>query len=162
MPATRPRLTPQLIAELSSRIKSGAFEQVAAESLNLPFDLYQRWLARGQGEKARGLYRDLVQAVQQARAHARLMAEMDLRSKNPKVWLLHGPGKETDDLPGWTAPARPRPGGDGAPLNVLLHPEIVALFRAVLEALRPYPEAHAAVLRLVAAEPGEKATSDAK
>jgi hypothetical protein len=164
MPGARPRLTAQLIGDLCDRVKAGAYEQVAAESLGVPFALYQQWLARGEGRRARSPYRDLVRAMQQARAHARLMAETDMRANNPKVWLLHGPGKETEALPGWTALARPRPGGEAEPLNVLLHPEIVALFNAVLEALLPHPEAHAAVLRLLA-EPrpaGEKATPDTK
>jgi hypothetical protein len=74
------------------------------------------------------------------------MAEAEMRTKQPKTWLLHGPGRETGMLPGWSAPAKPVPGEDRQ-LNVLEHPEIVALFREIKEALEPYPEALAAVLR---------------
>jgi hypothetical protein len=147
MPGPRPPLTPQLIQDLVERIKAGAFEQVAAESLGVPFALYQDWLARGGRPRARPPYRELFAAVRQARAHARLMAEMDLRSSAPKVWLLHGPGRETTDAPGWSSPTRPRRGGPAEPLNVLRHPEVVALINEIVEALQPYPEARDAVLR---------------
>jgi hypothetical protein len=157
MPGARPRLTRRLILELAERIKAGAFEQVAAESLGVPFALYQDWLARGRGARAGGLCRDLVREVRQARAHARLMAEMDLRTKAPKVWLLNGPGKETAELPGWSAPARPRAEG-GQQLNALEHPEVVALLGAVVQALTPFPAQREAVLKAITemAPPGTK------
>jgi hypothetical protein len=146
MPGTRPRLTRQLIGELAERIKAGAYEQVAAESLGVPPAVYRGWLARGQTGRARGLCRDLWEAVRQARAHARFMAEMDLRTKAPKVWLLHGPGRETAELPGWTSPARPRPAGDGQGLSALEHPEVLALLDTVRQALVPFPEARVVLL----------------
>ena len=149
MDGARPRLTPQLIRDLSERIKGGAFEQVAAESLGVPFDLYQRWLARGRQPRGPRRCRELVRAVRQAKAHARLMAEMDLRANAPKVWLLHGPGKETASLPGWSTPSRAHAADPKAPFDPLQHPEVVALFKAIDEALVPFPEARAAVLRVV-------------
>ena len=42
MPA--PRLTAALLAEICTRIKAGAFEQVAVESLGVLFATYQDWL----------------------------------------------------------------------------------------------------------------------
>jgi hypothetical protein len=144
-----PELTPRLIEELAERIKAGAFEEVAAELLGVPLLLYRHWLARGEGPGARGPCRDLLRAVRQARAQARLLAEMDLRRDAPKVWLLNGPGKDTTDLPGWAAPPRPREHGREAPLNPLEHPEVVALMSAVMEALLPFPDARAAVLNVL-------------
>jgi hypothetical protein len=152
MPGPRLRLTPQLVNDLCYRIKAGAFEQVAAESLGVPFDVYRGWLTRGRRAQTSSVYRQLFRGVQQARAHARLMAEMELRKAAPKVWLLHGPGRETTNLPGWTAPARARLDHTSERLDVFRHPQIVALLRAITAALAPFPEARAAVLRVLEAQ----------
>ena len=157
MPGARPRLTPKLIRDLVERIKAGAYEEVAAESLGVPIERYKGWLERGQDARARGIYRQLFEAVRQARAHARFMAEMDLRTKAPKVWLLNGPGRETRDLPGWTAPAKPRPDRDRE-LNVFEHPEIIALLNLIRETLVPFADAFAALVQVAPelAPPGTK------
>jgi hypothetical protein len=143
------RLTAQLVRDLADRIKAGAFEQVAAESLGVPFEMYRTWLARGRQPRAGKLYRQLYQGVRQARAHARLMAETELRKEAPKVWLLHGPGRQTSDLPGWTSPTRARPDGEAEKLDVFRHPEVMALINAITAALAPFPEAREAVIRLL-------------
>jgi hypothetical protein len=151
MPAARPELTPQLIRDLCERIRAGAFEHVAAESLGVPATLYQRWLARGRARDAPRRYRELRQAVCQARGQARLMAEMDMRANDPKSWLLHGPGRDTAGRPGWTAAARPRPDEDTTVPNVLLHQEMMDLLHRLREGLLDLPDAQALVDRLLAA-----------
>jgi len=149
MPGAQPRLTARLVRELCERIKAGAFEQVAAESLGVPFALYRSWLARGRRAGAGRFYRQLAQDVRQALAHARFMAESALRTEAPKVWLLSGPGRETRELPGWTAPARPRQQTEAERLDVFSHPEVVALLNDIAKVLLPFPEARTAVLRIL-------------
>jgi hypothetical protein len=61
----------------------------------------------------------------QARAQARLKAEMDTRAKSPRDWLRLGPGREQPGRPGWTNPAKagtahPDGGGEGMDMTLLL------------------------------------------
>src|SRR5262249_52469674 len=139
----------ELIDELASRIKAGAFEHVAVESLGIPWELYQRWLKRGEGPKAQEPFLALHRAVRQAKAHARLMAEVQMRTDNPKVWLTQGPGKETDALPGWTAPVKATVPKQNTSRPGDLQPELLQLFSLILEVLSPFPEARKAVAEVL-------------
>ena len=99
------KLTAETIKELGDRIKAGAFEQMAVQSLGISLETYQKWL-NTKGGRRNSLPQQLRDEVMRARAHARLMAEMQLRTKEPKSWLLNGPGKPTAELPGWTSPVK--------------------------------------------------------
>jgi hypothetical protein len=146
--AKRLRLTTKLIRDLCGYIRGGAFEQVACEALGVPEELFRDWLARGQGRQARGLVRELACQVRQARALARVKPEMDMRTEQPQLWLLQGPGKETPDSPGWSAPPRSA-GATAAPAD-RTDTELVDFIVALLQALRPFPDARAAVAPLAA------------
>jgi hypothetical protein len=152
MPA-QSTLTAQLILELCERIKAGAFEHVAAESLGVSQETYRDWLARGRVPEAEPLYRDLDHGARQARAHARLMAEMELRTSAPKAWLLHGPGRDTGAAPGWSAATRAPAADKDGTLNVFAHPEIIGLLHSLGQALAPYGEAKKAVEAVLAHPP---------
>jgi hypothetical protein len=143
-----PRLTTFLIAEVCQRIKAGAFEQVAAESLGIPYATFQGWLRRGRGQRGGRLYRELAKAVPQAQAHARFMAEMQLRREDAKAWLLNGPGRETGAQQGWGSAARGRgrsQAADGEQRQLLLD-----LCTLALETLAPFPEARTALAETLA------------
>jgi hypothetical protein len=137
-----PRLTPALIAEVCTRIKAGAFEQVAAESLGIPYATFQEWLRRGQRRRGGRLQRELAAAVLQARGQARLLAEMQLRDEDAKAWLLNGPGRETAAQAGWAGTGQA--GRGPAPAEqAVQHRRWLELCAALLEALAPFPEARA-------------------
>jgi hypothetical protein len=148
------------MAEICERLKAGAFDHVAVESLGVPLAVYEQWLKRGQAKGARGLCRQLANGVMQARAHARFMSEMALRGKDAKTWLLSGPGRETPSRPGWTSAGKPAAGAqvEEPPLRLL------ELCAELLQALAPFPEARIAaaeaVERALAAGPGNKAGKD--
>jgi hypothetical protein len=134
-------LTAKIVAEICNRLKAGASERVAVESVDLAWELYQQWLDRAAKPRAGKIYRRLAREVVQAQAHARLMAEMQVRDSDAKAWLLHGPGRETASKPGWGAAAKPSEGEQADGSCKLLF-ELCAV---VLEALAGYPEARAAV-----------------
>jgi hypothetical protein len=143
------RLSTSLIGEICQRIKAGAFEQVAVESLGVPFAAFRGWVRRGQRRRASGLCRQLVDEVRQARGHARLMAEMQLRQEDAKAWLLHGPGRDTAAQDGWggisaASRAHKPADGNGQPDHVLV------LGSVMLQALTPFPEARAALAEVLA------------
>ncbi len=87
-------------------INEGAFQGVAAEASGVPIAIYQLWISKGKQEMQQGLiegdfykfYIDVMRTSAQARAkaEARVFEEM------PLAHLLHGPGKETPEMPGWS------------------------------------------------------------
>jgi hypothetical protein len=65
---------------------------------------------------------------------------MAVYEAEPKIWLIHGPGREADGNPGWSVSVKPAEAlVDGR--NVLLDPELMQLFRTLMQVLTPYPEA---------------------
>jgi hypothetical protein len=139
-----PRLTLPLIEDICNRIKAGAFEQVAVESLHVPLEVFEAWLVKGGRKRAPPLYRRLAEGVRQARAHARLLAEIATREDDPKIWLLHGPGRETPTRAGWGSGSRGVAPADDKDL-------LWELCMVLLAALAPWPEARAVAARAIAA-----------
>jgi hypothetical protein len=138
-------VTEALVNDIAMRVQNGAFPHVAAEAAGVPAEVFQDWMERGSRPWAREPYRSLAERIRHAHGHARCMAEVALRNDDPKAWLLNGPGKNSDSLPGWTTPVRGQAGLDRQAVNALLEPQVQALFAAVLAALEPYADARAAV-----------------
>src|SRR5690349_4822223 len=108
----RYRLTKIYQDKLTQLIRAGTFEHVASEACGVPGDQYDAWLKRG-AEQKRGLYRKFRARVIQAKAEARAMAESATRTKDPRGWLKHGPGKDRPGEPGWSnAPSAAAPEAD--------------------------------------------------
>lgn len=148
MRTLRHHLTPQVAHEIVSFIRAGGYPQVAAEAAGIPGDVFERWLERGRRRHARGTYRTFAGQVRQAAAVARLGAEVEALKKDPRFWLRHGPGRETEARRGWTGPVRPTalPGPAG---GMPAGEECVRLVTTILDALGPFPEAHDAILRAI-------------
>jgi hypothetical protein len=137
-------LTNELIYEICARVRAGAFDHVAAGTLGVPPATFRRWLRQGR-RRGDGLQRRLVIGLHEARALARLTAEMNMRHEDPKCWLLHGPGKETPTVAGWSALARAAAQAGASEAASLGQPAFAGLTRLLLKLLAPYPEARAAV-----------------
>jgi hypothetical protein len=144
MSALRFHVTEAIVADITSRVQGGAFPHVAAEAAGVPAEVFQDWMERGSRPGARDPYRSLAERVRNAHGHARCMAEVDLRQTEPKAWLLNGPGKNSEALPGWSTPVKGQSAERDA-VNVLLERQLQAFLATLLEALGPYPEARAAV-----------------
>jgi hypothetical protein len=132
------RLTAGFIKALANLLKAGAYEQVAVESLGESMKIYRAWLRAGRRKGARGLARKLADEVKQSKAHARLMAEVELRKTDAKTWLLHGPGRESPRQPGWAAAGKP------PAASISTGPSLEAILAALLAALAPFPDARLA------------------
>jgi hypothetical protein len=138
-------ITEAVVAQITARVQGGAFPHVAAEAAGIPAEVFQGWMERGSRPEARDPFRALAERVRFAHGHARCMAEVALRKGEPKAWLLNGPGKNSDVLPGWSNPVKGQPLPDREALNALLDARVQALLAALLAALEPHPEARAAV-----------------
>ena len=144
MSEKRFRLTPPLRSQIIAGIHAGGYPHIAAAAFAVPKEIFDDWLKRGVGTDAREPYVSFAKEVAQAQAKARLRAEMAVFEAEPKIWLMHGPGRETGASPGWTVSVKPAEGAVES-RNVLLDPELMQLFRTLMEVLRPYPEASAQV-----------------
>jgi transposase-like protein len=134
------RLTPELRSQIIAAVRSGGYAHIAAEAFGVPKSVFDDWMKRGGERDAREPYASFARDIRQSHAQARLRAEMSLFEAEPKLWLIHGPGRETDASPGWSVSVKPAELAS-ATRNVLLDPELMALFRTLMEVLRPYPEA---------------------
>ncbi len=116
MAGRKTKLTRDLIDEIVQYIRGGAYAWIAAAAVGIHISTFHRWMKRGE-EATRGIYREFFDAVYQARAQARVVAEIEVRRDSPEKWLRWGPGRERKGEPGWTE-RKEVVGEDGAPLNV--------------------------------------------
>ncbi len=96
-------------------IRAGAFAEVAAQAAGVSPRTFRDWMARGEGRHpTRGStpqLRRFADAVNQARAEARLGAEVRMYRERPAYWLSRA-ARTTEEMAGWTDP----PHQDAEPL----------------------------------------------
>jgi hypothetical protein len=114
-------------------IRAGGYPHVAAQAYGVSCERFRRWTRRGR----------LARCVLEASARARLKAEMDTYESDRRFWLRHGPGKETERLPGWSAPAKHIFNAAGEGGNLMSSPEFQNAVTRLLTGLDPMPEARA-------------------
>ncbi len=139
----RPRaFAPQKAALLLSYVRQGGFPLVAAEAAGVSADAFERWLRRGEEAPAREPYRGFHDSLGQALAQARLLAELAVAKKDPKFWLISGPGRDLPASPGWARPSAAVVEADAAEDSAEhLHQTL----QLVATSLQPHPEASQAV-----------------
>src|SRR5437016_1349666 len=134
---SRYSLTPEIQSSLCNLIHAGAFPENAAEAIGIPAHILHRWMRYGQAQRPVPVYRDFLQAVRMAQAHARVVAEHRALEDAPLQWLKSGPGKETSRMPGWTSPVKAAtPTRRGAGLSAGRVQELIGV---LLAALTPFP-----------------------
>jgi hypothetical protein len=141
--------TPALQDRIVAALRAGGFPEVAAQTWGVSPRTFRRWMRRGE---VRGIepYRSFAAAVREAIAQARLRAEMDIFENQPRIWLQHGPGRETDASPGWTTAVKPSASGRGpGAVDEIASGRILAV---VHECLKPWPEARESVGRAMEAK----------
>jgi hypothetical protein len=135
--------------EIVTQIRAGVYPQVAAEAAGVHREAFLEWVRRGEKPRASRVYRDFADDVRQASAAARASAEIELRAKDPRFWLKHGPGRETFDYPGWAAEVKPADLRDPHALPPLDGPEWNALCFKMLSALAGFPDARQALAEML-------------
>lgn len=145
------RLTPEKTQKILAGIRAGAYPYIAAEANGVPKEVFDDWMSLGSRKNAWEPYRSFAEGVREAFAQARVRAETENLTKNPKLWLIHGPGRETEQYPGWSASVKAAsPEVEAA--NPLCDPVLMNVLRAVLDALGPFPEARLRVAQVLASE----------
>ena len=129
--------TPALQERIVAALRAGGFPQVAAEAWGVSAETYRRWMRRGEVQGIEP-YRSFAAAVREAIAQARLRAEMDIFENQPRIWLQHGPGRETAESPGWTTAVKPSASRRGPkPIDENM---IGGLLAWLDEHLKPWPD----------------------
>ena len=100
MAGRKSKLTPDVEQQIVAYIRSGAFDWVAAQAAGIGRTTFYRWMQAG--ANGEGPYDSFYAAVREARAVARVAAEMEVRNNNPLAWLRYGPGRARPGEPGWT------------------------------------------------------------
>lgn len=82
-------------------IMLGCYDHVAAASVGITPMTFYNWKRRGEGSR-KGIFRRFYLDVLQAQGVARQIAEQQVKTKEALAWLKSGPGRSTEDAPGWT------------------------------------------------------------
>jgi hypothetical protein len=135
-------LTPALQERIVAALRAGAFPQVAAQAWGISPRTFRRWMRRGEVQSIEP-YRSFAAAVREATAQARLRAEMDIFENQPRIWLQHGPGRETDASTGWTTAVKPSASRRGP--KTIDEIGLTRFLAEVRERLKSFPEAQASV-----------------
>jgi len=114
----RPRgsvsLTKERRDKIVAYIRAGAFDYVAAEAVGISARTFRDWMARGEGRGARAStpkLRAFAEEVREARAQARIAAEVRVHRDQPTYWLAHA-ARTRAEREGWTVEARAAAGAD--------------------------------------------------
>jgi hypothetical protein len=102
-------LDPEGRHKITSYIRAGSFDWVAARAVGIPPQTFYNWMDRG--AKGESQFTQFFEEVQNARAEARLAREVEVARTIPLAWLRMGPGRDRPGEPGWTD----RPSGTELP-----------------------------------------------
>ncbi len=103
-------------------LRSGMFPGVAAEAAGIPAQVLLYWTSSGRQALEQGnedsefytFYLDYITVAAQARGQAETRVYEDM----PLAWLLHGPGRDASEAPGWTKQSQIT-GPQGGPVQVI-------------------------------------------
>src|SRR5262245_52750464 len=114
----RYQLTPEIEKRILAGIRQGAYTAIAVEAAGIPRRVFRQWLRSGEEP-----FRELRDKVREARAQARMWAEIAVAEKDPRFWLRYGPGREKPGSPGWSAPVKATVKNQRNAPNILLTKE---------------------------------------
>lgn len=140
-------LTAHRIKVICAKIEQGVPQSAAAGSIGIPRRTLDNWLAAGRAEGATGIYRDLADAVDRARARfheSRAVAVVEHAKTDPRSAMFVLERRFPEE---WAPPR------DGVTVNVGVLVESAEwkdLCGRIVAALAPFPEALAAVAAEIA------------
>jgi hypothetical protein len=152
-------LTAALQSRIVAAIRAGGYAHIAAEAAGIGRRTFWRWLKLGRGKKASEPYAAFAVEVRSAEAQARLCAEVHVLKDDPRIWLEHGPGRETRGNPGWSSPVKAVEPERGADKNLFLNAHFMRGCNFIRDALKPYPDALASVTDAIAAAAKQEPTN---
>lgn len=88
-------------------IRSGGYPRVAAAAFGMCAEEFDACMSSANLPDSPESVRSFAREASEAHAQARLRAEIAVFEDDPKIWLEHGPGRETRRSPGWTQTVKP-------------------------------------------------------
>jgi transposase-like protein len=134
------RLNRGLQEQIVAAIRAGAFPHVAAQAFGVSRQTFEKWRRLGRSNEGDTEFVSFASAVSEAIAQARLRAEMDVFTEQPRIWLQHGPGRDANECAGWTVAIKPIT-RSRTERNPLMNREMATIAGQLFEALAPFPEA---------------------
>lgn len=133
----RTKLTAERTERIVKYVRAGAFPWVAAQAVGVGRTTFYRWMQEGEDPDAPKAKREFRDQVLQAKAEARIAAEIEARRIDPKFWLRNGPGKTKPGEEGWTEIQQVELSGkDGGPVAFATSEELRAALEARIAARR--------------------------
>ncbi len=144
-PGRPTKLTPELHAEIVRTVKAGNYFETAAAMAGVERATLREWIKRGVRAKT-GAYAAFAADIEQAMAHAEVVDVIGIRKAGEKEWTARAWLLERRFPDRWG-----RKSAD-VTINLVQTPQWADLKAKIVEALRPYPEAAAAVARAVSGD----------
>jgi hypothetical protein len=138
---TKIKLTPEIEQQIMAGIRAGGYAHVSAAAFGVPEQIFDTWLKWGTSKTAKDPYKRFARNIEQAKAQARLKAEMTAMENDPRFWLKNGPGRDLPDKPGWAAMVRPILTGNQQTVNLFMSPEFLQFMHTLRAVLAPFPDA---------------------
>ena len=139
------KLTPELHADIVRTIKAGNYIETAAAMAGINRDTFREWVRQGV-RHPKGKYGSFAKDIEQAMAHAEVIDVLGIRKAGEKEWTARA----------WLLerrfPDRWGKRGSEVTINLVQTPQWADLKAKIVEALRPYPDAAAAVARAVSGD----------
>lgn len=95
-----PLFSPEVEATILAAISLGAYDWIACACAGISARTLQAWRSREEPP-----FVEFARKLEQARAQARVRAEVRVAQGRPDTWLQRGPGKDRPGEPGWSDPA---------------------------------------------------------
>jgi hypothetical protein len=111
-------------------LEKGTFPGIAAEASGVPAAIFMYWLDQGRAEMHQqrddGPFLSFYLECTKIAAQARAKAEVSVYEEQPLAWLLHGPGRDAPEVPGWTKQSQVT-GPNAGPVKVVTEWKVATL-----------------------------------
>lgn len=90
-------------------IHAGCTRHQAAKCIGIHPETFNLWESKARehiSENRNSAYVQFYGVISKAEAVARAIKEIEVAQTNPEFWLTRGPGRTTDQMPGWADPSK--------------------------------------------------------
>jgi len=121
MAGRKPKLTKELIENLRKALEAGNYIETACDYVGISRTTLYRWLAEGEQDKAKPLFRELSNTVTRSRAVAEMRNVYKIQQAAEESWQAAGWWLERSHSKKWGRQQKVELSGvEGAPINISL------------------------------------------
>jgi len=121
MAGRKPKLTKELIENLRKALEAGNYIETACDYVGISRTTLYRWLAEGEQDKAKPLFRELSNTVTRSRAVAEMRNVYKIQQAAEESWQAAGWWLERSHSKKWGRQQKVELSGvEGSPINISL------------------------------------------